>query len=590
MRPKSFLGCNNFYNLLCPQKSFSVDSFLHENRHAGTLEQIRDDLGLYLKTLRSEMIELINEDYADFVNLSANLIGLDKSIEDIGNPLIGLRNELVTIKSDLQLSMEQIEKCLQDKAHLRRLQQSLESITRLNSTTQSLQQLLASAGDNSTAEEFIHLERIVGLLCHLNNYLQSCEKYLKPDQLHSVKALNTQSMDLLKQFFLDTVRSQTTKNKKHLEVSLRLYSMLNATATAETIYRTEVLKPHLSKLISEQSLQNSPKGLTGIYDQIIEFMESDMKDLLQLSRNVDEQNYDFLLHSFWPEVEHRLEVNMSSIFAPGNPNFFYQKYQSTVEFLTKFETHTMQPEEFRRHKQYQSFLKRWNLPVYFQIRFQEIGGAVETELSKEFSSALVRPTGGDKVIRLTPVAKALENVTKCWADGVYLDPLLARFLKLTLQIYARVNGWLNAIVKDPKIPLDVPRIDFMMVIYGDLQNLKLSVPPLIVQVKNLMKCAANVSIDRCFSDAIDAMKANESLALAEVGRELLERSQVGIKQVTDIPRLYRKTNREMPTKPSPYVEEMAGPVSEFKRKYGQLMDQQHLNEAITSVLSQINAQ
>lgn len=43
------------------KKTFSVDEFLQEHRNAATLETMRDDLGLYLKVLRSAMIELINE-------------------------------------------------------------------------------------------------------------------------------------------------------------------------------------------------------------------------------------------------------------------------------------------------------------------------------------------------------------------------------------------------------------------------------------------------------------------------------------------------------------------------------------------------
>lgn len=58
---------------------------------------MRDDLGLYLKVLRSAMIDLINKDYADFVNLSSNLIGLDKAINDIQLPLGQLREELLVI-------------------------------------------------------------------------------------------------------------------------------------------------------------------------------------------------------------------------------------------------------------------------------------------------------------------------------------------------------------------------------------------------------------------------------------------------------------------------------------------------------------
>lgn len=56
---------------------------------------MRDDLGIYLKILRSAMIELINKDYADFVNLSSNLIGLDKAISGLQTPLGQLREEVL---------------------------------------------------------------------------------------------------------------------------------------------------------------------------------------------------------------------------------------------------------------------------------------------------------------------------------------------------------------------------------------------------------------------------------------------------------------------------------------------------------------
>jgi hypothetical protein len=59
------------------------------------LEMLRDDLGVYLKVLRSAMIELINKDYADFVNLSSNLNGLDKAINGIQVPLGQLKEEVL---------------------------------------------------------------------------------------------------------------------------------------------------------------------------------------------------------------------------------------------------------------------------------------------------------------------------------------------------------------------------------------------------------------------------------------------------------------------------------------------------------------
>ena len=68
------IGVGGEVVLLCRQHDFNVEHFLVECRRKVPLETLRDDLNTYLKILRSAMIELINKDYADFVNLSTNLV------------------------------------------------------------------------------------------------------------------------------------------------------------------------------------------------------------------------------------------------------------------------------------------------------------------------------------------------------------------------------------------------------------------------------------------------------------------------------------------------------------------------------------
>jgi len=51
-----------------------VENFVVECRRKVQLEMLRNDLHVYLKILQSAMVELINKDYADFVNLSTNLV------------------------------------------------------------------------------------------------------------------------------------------------------------------------------------------------------------------------------------------------------------------------------------------------------------------------------------------------------------------------------------------------------------------------------------------------------------------------------------------------------------------------------------
>ncbi|XP_059007907.1 conserved oligomeric Golgi complex subunit 2-like isoform X2 [Mustela lutreola] len=55
------------------KEDFDVDHFVSDCRKRVQLEELRGYLELYYKLLKIAMVELINKDYADFVNLSTNL-------------------------------------------------------------------------------------------------------------------------------------------------------------------------------------------------------------------------------------------------------------------------------------------------------------------------------------------------------------------------------------------------------------------------------------------------------------------------------------------------------------------------------------
>ena len=70
------------------QDDLNVDKFVLECRRRVSMETLRDDLTVYLKVLKTAMIELINKDYADFVNLSTNLVSWNHSILEVEMPFI----------------------------------------------------------------------------------------------------------------------------------------------------------------------------------------------------------------------------------------------------------------------------------------------------------------------------------------------------------------------------------------------------------------------------------------------------------------------------------------------------------------------
>ncbi len=84
------------------------------------------------------------------------------------------------------------------------------------------------------------------------------------------------------------------------------------------------------------------------------------------------RGYDFLVNAVWPEMVSNIEARTPSIFAPGNPNMFRDKYMMSMEFVDKFERQCgsqASVKRLRAHVSYNTFMSKWSLPVYFQIRY-----------------------------------------------------------------------------------------------------------------------------------------------------------------------------------------------------------------------------
>lgn len=327
------------------------------------------------------MIELINEDYADFVNLSSDLVGLDQSIGKIQMPLQTLKDEITSVRTIIVDTMQSIDESLTTKRLLHEQLRHVQSFIAARQSTAKLHKLLDNElcidNDASATMNPIMLERAAMELVRLKHDLTECESLVKRTQ-HVADELNQYDElrdRLLHKIEVNFLRVLSTRNCEHLERCLQVYCTLGAYGTAEDLFRREIVAPYMHDVISETALQNSPHGLSGIYKQIVQFVDDRMKQLLQLTQVAGDgvatvSGFEFMLNSFWTEVERRLETHMASIFAPGYPDLFYQKYKCTNEFLDRIEAiiqNEKQIERLRTHPQYKQFQTKWNLPVYFQV-------------------------------------------------------------------------------------------------------------------------------------------------------------------------------------------------------------------------------
>lgn len=76
----------------------------------------------------------------------------------------------------------------------------------------------------------------------------------------------------------------------------------------------------------------------------------------------------------------------------------------------------------RASPEYEAFERRWQLPVYFQLRWKEIVGALDTKTSN---------TAEWKLPLSLATWTALET---CWRPDVFITELAPRFWRLSLQV------------------------------------------------------------------------------------------------------------------------------------------------------------
>lgn len=67
--------------------------------------------------------------------------------------------------------------------------------------------------------------------------------------------------------------------------------------------------------------------------------------------------------------------------------------------------------------------------------------------------------------------------------------------------------------------------------------------------------------------------------------ELYDSCNVHLKQVSDIPRLYRKTNRSVPTKPCAYIDVVSNALKEFNQEAAIKLDNAFIIELFESLFN-----
>ncbi|CAH2094319.1 unnamed protein product [Euphydryas editha] len=562
------------------KSNFSVDDFLSDHQNVASLETMRDDLGVYLKVLRLAMIELINKDYANFVNLCATLIGFDKAIVKIQVPLSQLNEEVLSVKQCLEDAMKELSLWLNQRHVLIKKKQLLKYYSQTINCLTTLEDILNDISDKQKHEQIILADRAAMQFNQLKFSVSKCDSLVKPEQKKQYNEVGRKLIQTLNELLF---YFWNESNEEYLVKTLLTLTTLDRVTETEMLIRKQAVAPLLQDLINEPALQRSKDGLQGVYKSILSLLENKLSLFIAVTQhsklNFLTRRYNFLVNCFWCEVENRLEVNLASIFAPGNPQLFYRRYSDSMQFITKLEDYCSNKETIQvlhETPEFKSFLRRWNLPVYFQIRFQEIAGGFEASLKS-------MPTleSNDDFI-LLETYKCWKALQDCWSDGIYIEALAHKFWKLSLQLLCRYATWITNICAQ-KFPSRQEPTCINKNLINNSISLYVDSSTLAQKLTKFLEIIESKIPNKCIDLVRESLKPTEELLQGTKNKisecivnELFAYFDVQLKQVSDIPRLYRKTNRSIPTKPCNYIDVIAKTMKEFSEDATKALDNSYL--------------
>jgi hypothetical protein len=106
--------------------NFDSESYISELRTFVPFDTLRSELESHRAALNHELIDLINRDYADFVNLSTKLVDVDASVVRMRAPLLELRDKIEQYRASVDRSLVALKSGLKQRSEAASAKETLQ--------------------------------------------------------------------------------------------------------------------------------------------------------------------------------------------------------------------------------------------------------------------------------------------------------------------------------------------------------------------------------------------------------------------------------------------------------------------------------
>jgi conserved oligomeric Golgi complex subunit 2 len=350
-----------------------------------------------------------------------------------------------------------------------------------NSSEERARILSRVAGEVNRLKFFLAQGKDSQQIRALSDRVKSCDETLSNELNAAFAAALLDASEESKEM-KSTFSGTKLKSAATVKFLLEAYQAVNRSNDAEKTVKMTLIKPVISEVTDNAPASAGIGAREDVSEILKNCLEKSIKAvsfLLDISKEISssESACEFLGGSVLAEIDEQLHEKRPSSFSPGVPEAFISNYAASMKFVealqTKAETISqVSAEKFFESEALRIFYKRWNLSVYFTLRFQEIAGDVDETLtrpglervkngttnevnsSKEAATA-ASPKSPKKqqqqqeitdvpgVFSLKASEVAFRNALRCFDDDVYVPAQADKFVRLAAQIVSRYRAWVS---------------------------------------------------------------------------------------------------------------------------------------------------
>lgn len=626
-----------FYDENFLSDSFSVDGFVKRNsRRVKSLEKLKEDLTAYLKILKHSMVELINEDYTEFINLSSNLISFEKSIGNIQTPVSRFKEETVQVRCRL----EEVIGLLNIKhGRLGQIRENKLKLNMIRETIQSLQVIeknssLVNSEPRGSTRVHLILDQNSVLISRLSVCFESLLDNLPEKNCSSLVvklhdnfgSLSAKHFGLLEAETIHLLTTDLASIESDSELDsivaqikqlLRIYSLNDNQKALENIIKVNIVWPCYNQIVCEAFIGKA--GVQAMFDGILSLIDTKCALLLKVLTEGEDCNqlsafgFQLITATVWNEFVECSTVRAVSLFSLANGDTFQHNYSITFRFVEDFISKvglTSHQKAFRQLNSYQLLKSKFNLNVYFHMKLQQIVPNVEKSFT-EYRYSLANKSE----FQLNITCVIYDYIYRCWHKDNgqwFIGDLFSYLWKLTLKILIRFAMWIGSAsirtitaylqtMASISGTIDLDRHSIHQILGSLLQDsqtfvanftrlYKNIIHPQWVQFRTRLDLANQIApdaLDGSFHEAISEFHSRADRKLFTLFKaEIISDCTKTLDFVNDIPRLYRRTNKEKPQKSSAYISKCVQELGDYLAIIG-LNSQASSHEWIQEVLSDL---